>query len=252
MKIVTCSHFVCFVNQNNILLKKCFCDSHTSSPPQGSWGKQALVSPGGNSEAGSVGKRSNVEKLLSEQQVTHTPLCTMNNHSLFSLPTVLSAHLCSPASSKEVFPQAFITVSSLQERSKQREKNLHSGLRKKSSNRSSQNSQSQVYPETLMAVQSPYSVAYLRGLEIPLDPATVLQPHQLLLNLGQNLNCVSEHTAIQQCLLSLLTPHLDLKSTTKRQFIPPMNSRHWECKQEQNRESLSLMYVCIPMGQTYN
>lgn len=70
----------------------------------------------------------------------------------------------------------------------------------------------------------------------------------LLLDLGQNfLDCLSTHRDTQQYLLSLFPPELvDLRSFTRRQFISRINSRHWDCKYEQDRESFPLLCLYFP------
>lgn len=146
-------------------------------------------------------RRDQIERNYSLSSRLHTSLCTPRTilSSLLSSHHTSSWHLSPSLASSEVFPQTLITVSPARQRRKQGEQSLHSGLWQKSASRSSQFcslgvEQSQGSPEGLMIIQSPLAVFYWSDLGILPDPATVWQPRQLLLDLGQNfLNCISTH-----------------------------------------------------------
>lgn len=127
VKIFACSHFVCFVNQNNILLKMLlFCDSYTFSLPQGSGQRYKHLSAQVETVKLDL-LRSNLEKLLSEQQAAHASLYTMDNPFFFFVLFPPHFQLASLASS-DVLPQTLITASSAKQRCEQEGQNLYSEL----------------------------------------------------------------------------------------------------------------------------
>lgn len=147
-------------------------------------------------------RRDQIERNYSLSSRLHMSLCTLWTillSSSLSSHHTSNWHLSPSLASSEVFPQTLITVSLARQRRKQGEQSLHSGLWQKSTSRSSQFcslgiEQSQGSPEALMLIQRPLAVFYWSDLEILPDPATMWQPRQLLLDLGQNfLNCISTH-----------------------------------------------------------